>query len=364
MKKMAVISGAASPHMVKFIPYLRKYYDAEFWFYEMPIAGRRQDWWQLDLGEHGHVTKIDFQWKGKLRYSRQLSDAVVKFNPEIIVLGGFAEISNYLVYLWAKRSGRKVIVLTEASRNVKTRALKSYNLFWRIVHFLYRHVDVVMTVQKAAARQFREVFRFGNKVVPGRYPNDIDRYLLHQVRGKKDAYTIIFPNRLTDNYNPLAAVEIFAKVLRRHPLAKLKLNAAGELRKDVERRIEYLGISRSVEFLDHIKCWNELSDVYQSCDIMILPAKFSTGNYTISECMVSGMACLVSEFVNAGTVDLISANGSGQVLPLDLDLWADKICWYMENPAEFERITIINRKLRSHVSLANTAKFYFDKFEV
>lgn len=361
MKKLLVISGAASPHMVKFIPYLRKYYDAEFWFYEMPLLGRRQDWWRMDLGEHGHVVTIDFQWKNKLHFSRQLWRETKKFNPDIVLLGGFAEISNYLIYRWAKKNGKRAVVFTEASRDLKTRRLKPYNLFWRIVHFLYRDVDMIMTTQNLAIAQFRDVFHFGAKVIPGWYPSDIDRYFFHPMRGKKDSYILIFPNRLTDNYNPLAAVEIFEKVLRRYPRTKLRFNAAGDLRAQVEDRVNELGISHSVEFLDHIRCWDELGDVYASSDIMILPAKFSTGNYTITECMVSGMACLVSTNVKSLVTDRIAEKSSGQVLSLDLDLWAEKICWYIEHPDEFARIAVINRNLRSSATMENTAKFYYEK---
>ena len=115
----------------------------------------------------------------------------------------------------------------------------------------------------------------------GRYPTDIDNYFSHPIRQKKDAYTLIYPNRMTAIYNPIGAVEIFAEVLKRYPKTKLKMNASGELRTKVEQRITELGISQSMEFLDHIKTWDELGAIYASCDIMYLPAKFSNGNYLL-----------------------------------------------------------------------------------
>lgn len=362
MKKLLHISGAASPHMVKFIPHLRKYFDAEFYFYSMPLKGRRADWWRMDLGEHGHVLHSEFSWHEKFHYSRELNVVLEKFNPDVIMLGGFAEISNYLAYRWGKRRGKRVVVYTEASRDVRKKTLKPFNFGWRAIRSLYRNVDNVMLVQQAGYLQFRDVFSFGDKVILGHYPSDLDAYFQHPIRGKKDSYTVIFPNRLVDEYNPHAALDIFEKVLKRHPKTKLRFNAVGGLRPEIERRINDLGIGESVEFLDNLKVWDDLSRVYETSDIMILPAKYSTGNYTISECMVSGMACLVSENVKSKVAESLARHSSGQVLPLDNDVWAEKICWYMDHPEEFQRIAKINRELRCPFTLAGTAKDYFRLF--
>lgn len=361
MKKLVHISGAASPHMVKFIRPLREFFDAEFFFYEMPVSGRRGDWWRMDLGEHGHVVKSIFQWKHKLRLSFELLRRVKEFNPDVIMLGGFLEISNYLVYRWAKKHDKVVVVFSEAIRDNQKKRLKSFSFPWRVIRYLYRNVDYVMAVQEAAIAQFRDDFRFGGRVVAGNYPADIDSYFLHPVRQKRDgAYVLIFPNRLVDQYNPLFAVKVFGMVAQKFPAARLLLNAVGPLRTEVERLIEELGIKDSASFLDNLRCWEDLDRVYAGCDIMLLPAKFSTGNYTVTEGMASGMACIVSENVHTKSASQLKQEESGMVLPLDLQHWVDGVSWYIEHPDEFARIAGINRGLKKRISLAGTAKTYYE----
>jgi glycosyltransferase involved in cell wall biosynthesis len=213
-----------------------------------------------------------------------------------------------------------------------------------------------MVLQPQAYDQFKKTFNFNDKVVMGRYPCDLDAYFYHPVRQKKDGYNLIFPNRLTENYNPIAAIEIFSKVFQRYPTVRLRLNAVGELRKQVEKRIDELDLRKAVVFLDNIKKWGDLSDIYADSDIMIFPAKFSTGNYTIIECMVSGMVCLISDGVTYLKGN--DVKGAIEILPLEYDYWVERISWYIENPESFKRIATINRNEYAFRTMSQTAEFY------
>ena len=360
MRKLVFFSAIASPHWVRFNPHLRTVYDAEFYFYERSAG--RQSFWEVPLGEHCHVLGARFSWK-----RRYCTLAVLKVlreeNPDIVLLGGFSVPSNYLAYLWAKRHKRRVVVITERSRVRATGKPRPYDWKWKLLHWLYHDVDQVMVTASDIAPQFRDDYKFGSRVVVGQYPADIDRYYSHPVRGRKDTYTLIFANRLTDIYNPLAAVRIFSMVRKRHVNVRMRMNATGELRADVEAFIGKLGLKESVEFLDGIKSWDDLGNVYKTSDIMLLPAKYSNGNYTIFECMVSGMACIVSENVLGTGPAKMRAIGAGRVLPLDEGVFTDAICEYIENPTLFADDARKSREGFSSLTMSGTARLYGKLFE-
>jgi glycosyltransferase involved in cell wall biosynthesis len=282
-----------------------------------------------------------------------------KERPDILMLGGFSIPGNYLAYRWAKRHGCKVIVQTERSRYIATGVPRPNDWKWKLLRFLYRDVDMVMTTAADIVPQFRDTFKFGEKVVAGQYPSDIDRYYSHPVRKRKDAYTLIFPNRMTDIYNPLGAIEIFAEVVKRYPKTRLKMNASGELRDAVEDKIRELRINDKVEFLDNIKTWDDLGEIYKQCDIMFLPAKFSNGNYTISECQVSGMGCVISDRILGEAPDVIKKFGAGFIVPLRNQAFVEKICWYIEHPELFAQEAEINRIAYKPATLAGTAELFY-----
>ena len=354
MKKLVFFSYIASPHQVRFQPYLQKYYDSYFFFYEE--LGDRQKWWRVDLGDRCKVLNCWFKWRCK--YVTFLPFRYLwRIKPDIVMLGGFSIPANYLCYLWARWHGCKTVVLTERSRD-RTGKLRKYDLIWRIIHFLYRKVDLVICMGPDFVSQFRDEFHFGDKVAAGRYPCDCDKYFKHRQRLKKEAYTLIYANRMVDIYDPLMAIDIFVGVLKRHPKTKLKINASGVLRPQVEAAIDRYGIRTSVEFLDHIQHWDDLDQIYQACDIMYLPAKFSNGNYTLVEAMCSGMGIVISDKVRGVRARILKERETGFVVPHEVQPFVEKICWIIEHPEFFDRVTSINRETTKPLTMEVTASLY------
>lgn len=359
MKKLCFISSIASPHQVRFERYLQKYYDTYFFFLDQ--IGNRQSWWKVDLGDRCKVLPCWFKWHFKyftfspLKYLKMIK-------PDIVMVGGFSTPTSYICYLWARMHGCKTVVQTERSRRRDGR-LRGYGIVWRILHFLYRKVDMVMCTDADIVPQFRDTFRFGDKVVAGQYPSDIDKYFKHTRRTPKESRTLIFANRLTDIYDPLMAIEIFVQVHARHPRVTLMMNASGELRSEVEGAVRANGIGDSVTFLDEIRQWDALDAVYQKCDIMFLPAKSSNGNYTLTEAMCSGMAIVVSDKVRGSLPVLLRNHGTGFVVSHAVKPFVEAICWIIENPEFYDKITDENRALMRPYTLESTARLYASLFE-
>lgn len=355
MKKLVMISMRASPNQVRFIPALAKYFDVHHYFYKDADVA----WKKVPLGDRCHLLDCGFKWHDRF-FSFKILKLLRKHNPDVIFLGGMSIPGNYLAYLWGKWHGRKVGVFTERSRVMSTGKPRGYDWKWRLLHWLYRKIDFIMPTDADIVPQFRDVFRFGDKVVAGRYPSDIGKYYDTPKRGKKASYTIIYPNRMLDIYNPLGMVDIFSRVLKRYPATILKMNAVGALRSQVEARIRELGIEKNVVFLDALKTWDDLIGVYASCDIMTLPAKFSNGNFTIAECAVSGLACVISDKVKGAYALMLNR---ADVLELVEDLFVERICHYIEHPEEIsQNVDVYRKKLRAE-TFEGTAELYKDIIE-
>ncbi|MDP2362472.1 MAG: glycosyltransferase [Ignavibacteria bacterium] len=228
-----------------------------------------------------------------------------------------------------------------------------------MIKWLYRNVDMVMVSAEDAASQFREIFDFGNKVTVGRYASDLDNYFLHPIRKAKAGLTLIFANRLTYIYQPLLAIEIFFEVLKRYPSTMLILNADGELRNECEALIVKLGLQNRIQFLDNIKAWDDLPKIYEKSDVLILPAKFSNGNFTILEAMASGMGIVISDQV-LGIGKMINDGINGFVTgPTVLD-FANKICNFYLDERLFEKFGTVNKEIVRPYGMEGTAKFFYE----
>jgi len=360
-KKLVFISSIAVPHQVRFCDALEDYFDTRLWFYEYPDRTRGA-WWRVDLGKHCKVLERVVFLESGLFAERYLALGLRKeleqFDPDIVMVGGFSIPSNYLAYRWARRKRKKTIVFSERSRD-PSGGLRRRGLVWGLLHWLYRDVDVVMVNADDAVAQFRDDLGFGDKVVAGRYAADLEAYFEHPLREAKLAYTYLFANRMTEIYNPIGAIELFAAVRSKYPGSRLVMNAAGELGEQCRARIAELGIGDAVEFLTKLKSWNELHKVYARCDILILPANFSNGNFTILEAMASGMGVVVSDRV-LGIGKMVEDEKNGFNCEPTTAAFLNRIERYLQQPKLFRVHAEINRPLVEPLSARGTARFFFD----
>lgn len=354
--RLVYISHMVTPHQVRYCNALQNHIDAEFWFYES-AAETRGSWWDVDLGKKCFVLDtIIGTGTGRLsaKYvARGIVDRLNKFNPDVVMLGGFSVPSNYVAYRWALKRGKKTIVFTERSRD-SSGNLRRRGVVWSLIRYLYRKLDVVMVSADDIRDQFKNEFRFGDKVVVGRYPSDLDSYFEHKPRVAKSGYTYIFPNRLIDIYNPLGAIEIFALIYKRYPSSKLLMNAVGPLRDECELFVRSMQMAESVEFLDDIASWDTLGSIYERSDIMIFPAKFSNGNYTILEAMASGMGIVISDRI-LGVGNYISDNVNGFRCAPDAESFLERVQKYIDDPRLFQEHAEENRRMVYPLSIGGTA---------
>lgn len=353
--RVVYINGTAVPHQIELCNALQMYVDAEFWFYGG--VGKTFAWREIPLGEHCRILPHVFFKNGDTRYlAFSHLKMLAAYDPDVVILGGFSVPGNMIAYLWAKRHGKKVIVFTERSRD-KNGNLRKYAGCWRLLRWFYRNVDRVMVSAPDVKEQFANEFRFGDRVIVGQYANLIDGYFQHRIRAVRPDLRFIFPNRLTDIYNPLMAIEIFNKALSFIPQAILTMNAVGELRQECEALILSLNLSDRVFFLDHLKAWSDLDAVYAGSDIMIFPAKFSNGNLTIHDAMASGMGIILSNKI-LGVEGVFEHGETGFICNLDADEFVTRIRQFVTQPELFDTFAVNSRRAVKKLTVSETAKLF------
>lgn len=350
--KLVFLSSIASPHQVRYCEELQKYFDATFLFYDR--IGNRPEWWKIELPESCIVLKhVWFKSISKyltLSFWKYLN----RIKPDILMLGGFSIPSNYLAFIWAKVHRVKTIVYTERSRNKKGK-LRKKDIIWSFLHLLYCNVDHVLVTAEDSIQQFND-FGF-NKVSYCPYATDLTDYFKHPIREKKSGYTYLFPNRLVPLYNPLMAIDIFYEIYKLYPTSILKLNAQGELFEKCVERINELFIKDSVVFLNQINKWDEMHLVYKESDILIFPALFSNGNFTIIEAMASGMGLVISnKILGLGSEVRNSYNGFN--CEPEIDIFVENIQQYINKPELFNEHSLINRNIAYKYSAEGVAEFF------
>jgi glycosyltransferase involved in cell wall biosynthesis len=335
MKKFVFISNLPAPHQVRYCYALQKYYDTYFLFYER--QGDKPDYWKIDLGDRCIVLPVKIKLKGHYLTLSHLS-YLRKINPDIIMLGGFPIPGNWIAYLWGHKHGKKIVMFSERGRT-KDGLLRKRGFRSRLFEFLYPRLNLLLATAEDTIPQFKYEFKWKYNIKHLPYASDIDRYFSHPIRTEKSGYTYIFANRLTTIYNPLQALRIFSKIHTLYPDSKLKLCSSGELKDECAIYIQKNGLEEIVTFLDEIKHWDELGEIYKTCDILLLPAIFSNGNFTIIEAQASGMGIVISNKV-LGTNNL----RGGFICDPDVDSFVENILHYINNPDLFAIHASMNRE--------------------
>ncbi|MBN2573102.1 MAG: glycosyltransferase family 4 protein [Deltaproteobacteria bacterium] len=359
MRKLVFISNMAAPYQVKFCHAMQAYFDAEFW-YHVRLEPDRPGWWRVPLGPRNRILDHVLLSRSRRYLSLDIVRELDRFDPDVVMLGGLVLLSNVVAYAWAKARGKHVVAFTELRRSPAGEP-RGRDAVAALLRAYYGDLDCIMTSAEEGARQYRDDYGFP-RVVSAHYPADIDGYFRHADRPRDRPCTILFPNRLIDLYDPLLALEVFARVRAGHPELRMLMNAAGPLRAACEERIATFGQPSPVSFLDGIARWDDLPLAYDRADILLLPARFSVGNFTIVEGMASGMGMVVSDRIQ-GFGQLIREGHNGFSRPPEVEAMADGIERYLAEPTLYSAHAAINRELVRPYTLAETARLFRDVVE-
>lgn len=369
-KKYLFISNMASPYQVKFCYSLQEYFDAEFWFYKH-IDETRPDWWKIPLGHKCKIMKASGKLPKLGYFSFGLLLDMLRFKPDIVVLGGFMK-WHVLVLYFAKLLGSKVAVMSEPLRYVINDDQGSTDLITKenssrkinLMKKLFKKIDLYIGMGEVAKKQFLEEFDFPkDKVTSLPYPQDIEEYYNHPLRDKKfgEPITLLFANRLVERYQPLLTLEVFRRLSLKYSNVKMLMNAEGSQKEQCVEFIEKNNLT-NVEFLDKIDSWNNMHLIYKQSDILILPCVYSNGNGTIIEARASGMGIVISNQIN--NIERHSKNGENCfICDLNVDEFEKAVSKYIDNPELLIDHGRLSRKLVEFRRNDYTAKQYFEIFK-
>lgn len=369
--KFVFISNMAAPYQVKFCYSLQKYFNTEFWFYVRREFDRPK-WWEIPLGDKCKVMKLSNKVPVMGYFSLGVFYDLVRFNPNIIMLGGFMKYHLLLLKI-AKLLNKKVIIMSEPIRyNLGNENSKSAELMTRknspkkvkAARKLFDGADLYLGMGDVAARQFVEEFGFPEeKVDTGIYPLDIEGYFEHPPRNKRkgDPIRILFGNRLIDRYQPLFMLEVFEKLSSKHPNLELVMNSDGPLKEACVSFIKEKQL-KNVSFLDQITSWNEMHLIYKDSDILVLPATYSNGNGTIFEAMASGMGVVISNQINH--MEKYAVDGENCFIrDLNVDDFVQSLETYIQNPEIIDVHGKLGRELVTSEKNESLARDYYELFK-
>jgi UDP-glucose:(heptosyl)LPS alpha-1,3-glucosyltransferase len=179
---------------------------------------------------------------------------------------------------------------------------------------------VLLPVSKLVEECYKKYYDLSQKTIEVVHPTVSDEFLnppppLFDWREKlstpKDAKVVLF---IANNYEHkgLDLVMDAIKEVLQEKEVYLWVGGRGNIPK-YEAKGKKMGIGNYVRFTGMIK--ENLSHLYRSADLFVLPSKFDTFGIVVIEALVSGLSVFVSE--TTGASDLLDPHKNDQIIPFN-----------------------------------------------
>jgi glycosyltransferase involved in cell wall biosynthesis len=165
---------------------------------------------------------------------------------------------------------------------------------------------------------------------------------------------ILYAAKLIEKKRPqdlLAAYRLLSPDGNREPEPYLLFVGDGALKSQLEAKVKATGW-QSIRFLGF---WNqsELPQMYDLCDVFVLPSSFEPWGLAVNEVMNAGKAVVVSDQVGCAA-DLVRSGKNGEIFPVgDVSALAEKIRWaiaHAESAGEMSLKLIRSWSFREDIS--------------
>jgi glycosyltransferase involved in cell wall biosynthesis len=234
------------------------------------------------------------------------------------------------VWWWKKLFGRRARLVVLYHMDAVGSGLNG--LIYRLYNFLYlgvilRAADrILVTSRDYAASSLMARFAQGPKVVE--VPLAVDTVRFSPAPKPPAMPTALFVGGL-DQAHYFKGVEnlirAFAAAVWKHPVARLAIVGAGDLRPTYEKQARELGVSGRVSFLGNVPD-GKLPDAYRQASFHVLPSvdRSEAFGLVTLEAAASGIPSIVSDLPGVRTVVVPEVTGllvpPGDVLALELAL--------------------------------------------
>lgn len=192
------------------------------------------------------------------------------------------------------------------------------------------------------------------------YNEDIRKKVRNELKEKykskinDDTLIVGHIGRFVKQKNHEFLIDIFNEIHKRKENSVLILVGQGSLQKEIEEKVNNLGLQNSVLFLGQR---NDANELYHAMDVFVLPSLYEGLPVVGVEAQAAGLLCKLSNAMTKETKILDTTNFIDLNLPAEV--WAEKI---IEDYEKFERKNVSKEFENNGFNIKKEAKKLEDKY--
>ena len=247
----------------------------------------------------------------------QLWKAIRSFRPDVVQANSGFTLKFVLFSKWLFRWKQPVIF-----RNASTMSqyIHSPLVRWFNSWFIKSSAAVASVSQLSSDDLVKLYPSIKSRV--NRIPTGIEEFKLNGVREKNQPFTIIHEGGFTFEKNHKALVEIFARVKKSIPEARLWLVGDGPLKKETEQACANAGISDSVTFFGY---QTNVAEYLSSADLLVMTSVIEGMPASILEAFYCRVP--VVTYKAGGIAEIVEDEITGKLIAQgDADAFVKAVC--------------------------------------
>ena len=244
------------------------------------------------------------------KYQKQIA-AFFDEHPGYKIIHGHCSESGYFIYKEAHKRGIPVII----AHAHNSHALFDGKWFFRTYfkHAMRKYVTQIFTCGEESACWLAGK-KLGKKAILQRNAIDTGKYLYSQYIANLKRADLQIPDdhlvighigRFNKQKNHRFLIDIFHQLVQLHPKAHLLLVGTGELREEMEEKVQQLGLTSQVHFLG---VRTDVPQLLDAMDVYLFPSFMEGLSVAMLEAQCAGLPCVVSDTIprEVEMTDLIS----------------------------------------------------------
>jgi glycosyltransferase involved in cell wall biosynthesis len=283
-------------------------------------------WDKLSI-THGHT----FLNSKRIKYLNQnylidfsIWQTIKNFNPEAIIVCGF-QFPMILGIIFSIIQKRKLYFMSDAWE-LKEKKLSPIHKLVRKIS--YKKANGFYSVSQKGKQNFINYNVAPSKIFIVPYTIDIDSYSKYSNKSISDReYDILFSGQFIPRKMPLFFAEIAKKLKAKRGVLKILIIGSGPMENEFLNKLSESGLE--FYFAGFIEP-NALAEYYAKSKLLLFTTIEDSWGVVANEAVAASTPVIISP--NAGAAGEIVQDGvNGFILPLDSDIWADKIDYLLNN---------------------------------
>jgi glycosyltransferase involved in cell wall biosynthesis len=319
--------------------------------------------WNFKMGNYPKIIlkAITFTTNGTERFfNPELIPLLIKSRPRIaIVFACIKDPSGWIAMSLCKLLGIKVALLDDTWLGRDQGINPIQRMARHIVYKFFGNAFVGTSLQTLVMMKYYNSRISKERCFLSHLVAD-NEYFESRLNNKKieRRFDVMFSGRIVNIKNPLFFAEVCAKI--KSKLGKCSVLIIGEGDETLKIQMQQIFEQYKIyyEFAGFIK-HEELPDYYSQAKLLLLPTSGDCWGVVLNEAMVCGLPVITTN-MTAAAGELVIDGENGYILPLDSELWAEKICSLLTDEEKYKTFSLKAKEKVSEFTFERAAQGIID----